>query len=245
MNLDSMSSGHTPRRSPHPRSPRARSQPLVEMDDYEDRRRERRESRREEPEPVGYNFRLQACETSLRDHHSELAAQRLMLQQLTKEMESMISERETRSQRLDGVMDLVDQRFKESQVAIAETQNAAALKLDGLTATINNLSTGLAGRIELLVLEMQVMKREMPPPGIHPSGVTNDEYAHDGRRAPTQVPSSWASMSAPHPGATQEQPQRAQEQPREHFNISSPLSGPSPTFGIHGPADPIYCLREG
>ena len=36
MNLDSMSSGHTPRRSPHPRSPRARSQPLVEMDDYED-----------------------------------------------------------------------------------------------------------------------------------------------------------------------------------------------------------------
>ena len=147
-------------------------------------------------------------------------------------------ERETRSQRLDGVVEMVDQRFKESQVAIAETQNAAALKLDGLTATINNLSTGLAGRIELLVLEMQVMKREMPPPGIHPSGVTNDEYSYDGRRAPTQVPSSWASMSAPHPGATQEPPQRAQEQPREHFNISSPLSGPSPTFGVNGTADP-------
>ena len=189
MNLDSMSSGNTTRRSPHPRSPRARSQPLVEMDDYEDRRRERRESRQEEPEPVGYNFRLQACETSLRDHHSELAAQRLMLQQLTKEMESMIMERETRSQRLDGVVEMVDQRFKESQTAIAETQNAAALKLDGLTATINNLSIGLAGRIESLVLEVQVMKREMPPPGIHPSGVTNDEYAYDGRRhaAPTQV----------------------------------------------------------
>ena len=85
--------GDTPRTSPRsnsprriPRSPRARSMgPSAEQEEeaYESRRDERRESRHGVGgDPVGVTFRLNACEQSLRSHNDEMAAQRLMLQQL-------------------------------------------------------------------------------------------------------------------------------------------------------------------
>ena len=96
--LNSMShNGMTPTgTSPRARSarrtpPRARS-PLAandDDDDFEDRRNERRKRRRDresQDEPVGVGFRLNACETSLRDRTNELAAQRLMINYLSDEM---------------------------------------------------------------------------------------------------------------------------------------------------------------
>ena len=108
--LNSMNAtGTTPRPSPRqtpartpPRSPRPRSPTEEEDDAFNDRRRERRESRRNE-EPVGLGFRLSACETSLRDHQNEIAAQRLMIQQLSSEMQKQMAERELHGQRLDAV----------------------------------------------------------------------------------------------------------------------------------------------
>ena len=120
--LNSMSNtGTTPRHpSPRtPRSPRARSQPVPD-DDYEDRRRDRAERREEQP--IGMGFQLNACEQSLRDHHSELAAQRLMLEQLTTEMSRQTSEREEHRQRLDQVFDIVEKRYTDLDKTQKEIQ---------------------------------------------------------------------------------------------------------------------------
>ena len=77
---------------PHPTgSPRSPRTPRSEDEDgRRDERNERRERRNQEregrdagpTEPVGLNFRLQACERTLRDHNNELAAQLLMMQQI-------------------------------------------------------------------------------------------------------------------------------------------------------------------
>ena len=179
--LNEMGTGHTPRdRSPRlSRSPRARSNRRTDDDDdYEDRRAERQESRREGGDPVGVNFRMTACEQSLRDHHTELAAQRLAISQLNDEMRKQMGDREVQNQRLDSVFSLVDQKFGESQRSLIDTQNVAHAKFESLTATMNNLSTGLATRLEELVLEIAVLRREVssrptatsqppsPPPGV-------------------------------------------------------------------------------
>ena len=92
--LDSMNGMTPPRtrapsRTSSPRGFRARTrarsatQAREEDEDYNDRRAERQESRREEPSPVGIGFRLNSCEQSIRMHQDELAAQRLALQQVT------------------------------------------------------------------------------------------------------------------------------------------------------------------
>ncbi len=177
--LNSMNdTGNTPRPSPRTsRSPRTRS-PQTADDDrvyyLEDRRRERSERRDDREEPIGMGFRLTACETSLKEHHSELEAHRVMLEQLGEEMKRQIADRDNHRQRLDAVFALVDQRFAESQQSIHETQIkfteaqqsirdtqvAAQNKFENITTTLNNVSQGLAARVEQLVLEVSVMRRE-------------------------------------------------------------------------------------
>ena len=132
-----------------PRTPaRARSQrndfENDEFEDRRDRRREREDRRRDDDEPLGSGFRRNACETSLRDHETELAAQRVMVSQLADEMKRLIGERELHGQRLDAVFALVDQRFSESQKAVHETQTMANDKLNVLKASIDSVSQGLA-----------------------------------------------------------------------------------------------------
>ena len=138
--------GNTPRAtSPRtPRNPRARSQPGYD-DDYEDRRRDRAERRDDQQQaPIGIGFRINSCETSLRDHHSEITAQRIMLDELTQEMQRQIADRDLHRQRLDTVFALVDQRFTEAQNSIEEIRAAAHSKFETLTTTINGVSQGLA-----------------------------------------------------------------------------------------------------
>ena len=75
-------------------------------------------------------FRMTACEQSLRDHQNEIAAQRLMIEELTAEMKKQIDHRTTHGQRLDAVFALVDQRFTENQSAISELQSNAQREID-------------------------------------------------------------------------------------------------------------------
>ena len=95
----------SPRRTP-PRSPRARSMGphLGEGDDdedyYEARRDAHREALRDTGTPIGTPFRLNACEQSLRSHSDELAAQRLMLQQLADAVQRLNSDKEATDTRL-------------------------------------------------------------------------------------------------------------------------------------------------
>ena len=81
----------TPPRSPSQRvrpsrARRYRSPDPTEDEDDEDGRRadrrERRQSRAASRPPVGEDFRLRACEQTLREHTTEIAAHRVALQQL-------------------------------------------------------------------------------------------------------------------------------------------------------------------
>ena len=115
VNLDSMgrpaawSSITPPAGQTSPRSPRTpRSN-----DDDEDPRRTERAERREQREaareaknadptqPIGMNFRINACEQSLRDHTNELAAQRLLLQQLVEASKDDHKDKQKLEERLD------------------------------------------------------------------------------------------------------------------------------------------------
>ena len=233
--LNSMSdTGTTPRSvSPRtPRSPRARSQPFPD-DDYEDRRQERAE-RREDQAPLGASFRLNACEQSLRDQHSELAAQRIMLEQLATEMSQQIANRAEHRQRLDQVFALVDQRYAEMQSAQAETQAVASAKIESLTSTINGVSQGLAARIEQISLELNVLRRESqgaPPQAPQPpQPAPQAPPGIDGAtRNVREVPQSWAGPAAGEDSRRQP--------PNGHFFIASPLSGNQSTGANPAPAE--------
>ena len=138
--------GATPRAS-SPRSPRgvrpgrarARSEAHVreEDEDYQDRRAERQESRRE---PVGMGFRINACEQTLRTHHDELTAQRLAIQQITEALQQNMVDKGATGQRLDEVFSLADTRFAESQSAFNEIVNGTQQRYDTMINTINSMS---------------------------------------------------------------------------------------------------------
>ena len=94
------------------------------------------------------SFRVSSCEQSLREHTNELTAQKLMISQLHDEIQKLMEERNVQGQRLDAVFNLVDNRFAESQASLVQTQSAASVKLENLTAMINSVSQGLAQRLE-------------------------------------------------------------------------------------------------
>ena len=79
----------SPRSPGTPRSGEEDDSRRPERAERRERQQEHREGRRANPtEPVGLNFRLQACETTLRDHTNELAAQKIMMQQLVEAVKS-------------------------------------------------------------------------------------------------------------------------------------------------------------
>ena len=128
----------TPPRSPSPRTPRNRSPRPADDDDddeYDDRRaerRERRDSRRVSPRgepsqtPVAEDFRLRACEQTLREHQNELVAQRIAIQQLTEVVMTANREKEIMGNRLDSVFDLVNRRMTEYNQQFEGTSNRMA-----------------------------------------------------------------------------------------------------------------------
>ena len=101
-----------------PRPPRVRSPAADGMDTSRPERS--RESRRREgragdtAEPVGANFRLTACEATLRDHTTELAAQRVAIAQLTEAPQRVSNDKEAQDTRLNEVFQHVDIKFTEA-----------------------------------------------------------------------------------------------------------------------------------
>ena len=164
----------SPRRSPRARSP-ARTQE-EEDDDYNVRQSARRESRRREPsEPLGFPFRLSACETSIRDLTNEMAAQRIAVSQLVEGIKRQSNNKTETDQRLNDVFDHVDKTFTESvemanarDQRFAEAVETARARLENVNSTVNDVSQGLAQRIEQLSMEVEVYKKdnlrsEQPP----------------------------------------------------------------------------------
>ena len=101
----------------------------IDEDYYEARRDAHREARRENCTPIGTPFRLNACEQSLRTHSDELAAQRLMLQQLAEAVQRLNVDKEATDNRLNQVFGLVDQKFAEAQANTLEVFQRRQIKI--------------------------------------------------------------------------------------------------------------------
>ena len=148
--LDSMG-GRTPSRPTTPRSPRARS---PEDDDDQDRREERRERRddrrRREEQPVGVDQRLRACESSLRDHQNELAAQRLSIAQMTEAFHQYTKDKEETGKKLDWVFAEFEKKVIEEESFRKELQE----RHNHVLSTINEMIPGISQQFEKLRAEM-------------------------------------------------------------------------------------------
>ena len=223
----------SPRTSPRARSP-ARTQE-EEDDDYTSRQSARRESRRRDPsEPLGFPFRLTACETSIRDLTNEMAAQRLAISQLVEESKRQYTNKTETDQRLNDVFDHVDKKFTES-VEMAQTRDqrfaeaveTARARLDNVAATVNNVSHGLAQRIEQLSMEVEVFKR---------APVRQQEHF---QREPVRQQEPSSSPRAPDPPQSWTAQQESRELPTRSWNplreatVTQPVQRNQSTFAAH------------
>ena len=141
-----------------PRSPRDRSPAAGDMDD-ETRRFERsRESRRRDnTEPVGSNFRLSACERTLRDQTSELTAQRIAISQLTEVLQRVSTDKEAQDTRLDEVFQHVDAKFTEAmnrtqvlEESVQQMQVIVSSRIETLTQTANGACLAFVCRLAFI-----------------------------------------------------------------------------------------------
>ena len=145
--LNSMGS-RTPSRPTTPRSPRARSPD--DEDDRRDDRSERREDRRRRrpvsEAPIGMDFRMRACETSLRDHTNELTAQRLMLQQMTEAFHQYTKDKEDTGKKLDWVSNEFESKVTEQEAFRKELEE----RHKHMLSTINEMIQGISQQFETL-----------------------------------------------------------------------------------------------
>ena len=153
--LNSMGS-RTPSRPTTPRSPRAQS-----PDDEDDRREERQERtedrRRRRPvseAPVGMDFRMRACEASLRDHTNELTAQRVMIQQMTEAFHQYTKDKEDTGKKFDWVFNQFENKVTEQEALRKELEERHKHMLN----TINEMIPGISQQFETLRGEIQMDK---------------------------------------------------------------------------------------
>ena len=183
-NLSSM----TPPRTPRDRSPAARGD---EEQHREDRRAERRESRRRDTasEPVGVNFRLSSCETTLREHHAELQNQRTLIDQLVQQMIAVNANKVATENRLVELFTHVDTEVTKAMGVVNANANTTSGRLDSLSsevtkamgivdshwsatngridslmATMNQLTADLSQRFEQISSELQTARASQQAP---------------------------------------------------------------------------------
>ena len=178
-----------------PATPRARSPATRGHDqDREDRRAERQESRRRNTtEPVGIHSRITCCETTLKEHHDELSTQRLLIQQLTTEMERMIAGKTSTDSRLNYVFSPVDAKVTEAMGQIKEHADLTNARLDSLMSTLNQITSTVGPRLDLLYMEVESLKQR---PQVQQVGLTT----HSEAPSPTPMPPQSWSVPEPPPG---------------------------------------------
>ena len=204
----------SPRRSPRSRARSAGPQYAQEEEDYEARREERQQDRREarQGDAVGTAFRLNACEQSLRSHNDELAAQRLMIKQLTDAVEKMVAEKVVTDNKLNAVVDLVDQRFGEARDASNEIQRTSVQRVEVLTATMQSIANEISQKFVDISKDIDMLKR-------------NSRSSTDTPSAPPP-PSSWGAEPA-----TPVKPPVAEVPPSPKPETSAPQFGASSNHG--------------
>ena len=189
----------TPPRSPSSRGRRSRHR--ERSSSRADSRDEDRRSNRAEP-PVGYGFRVQAVETSLQQHHGELRAQRLEIDQLKQMVQSLMTNKEEMNTKLDkcfGRVDSfteecfgkVDSKFTEAMKKIDEFYNSTQSKFQTLTDVMNGMAQSTQGRLDGLSNGLEQTRASVIAQD-YPSGTSTV------RQPPTAAPPSWSDSRVPH-----------------------------------------------
>ena len=189
----------TPPRSPSSRGVRSRRR--ERSSSRTESRDENRRSNRAEA-PVGYGFRVQAVETSLQQHHGELQAQRLEIEQLKHMVQSLMTNKEETNTKLDkcfGRVDSfteacfgkVDSKFTEAMNKIDEFYNSTQSKFQTLTDVMNGLAQSTQGRLDGLSTGLEQTRASMIAQD-QPRGTSSV------LQPPTAAPPSWSDSRVPH-----------------------------------------------
>ena len=184
-----LASGNTSPRTT-PRSPAGEDgddSRRTERAERRERRDQEREGRNAAPtEPVGLDFRLRAVEHTLRDHTNELAAQKLMLQQVVEALKGDNIEKKKMEERLDVSFTQSNQKTAD----MSKEQELLGQRVEMMMASVNALAGTVAGRLDDITKDISNWKQAGSQPNLSP---------HPPRMAP-QTPQSWGV------GATTEQP---------------------------------------
>lgn len=164
-----LTSINTPRKTPRS-TPRNRSPDRlmdndddndIEEEEHQARESARKQSRRMPTPTVGIPFRIRATEQSIKEITNEVAAQRIMIQQLTEELQRQAVGKEAQDRRLNEVFAHVDNKFTEANKITQQIYDTAFQKCQVVTSTINSVAEGLAQRVEQMSMELEVVKRHI------------------------------------------------------------------------------------
>ena len=211
---------------PHPTgSPRSPSPRNQEEDDDDPRRSERAERREQRSsnrdgraagptEPVGLNFRLQAVETTLRDHTNELAAQKLMMNQLVEVVKQDALDNKEMKNRLEVSFTQSNQKHADQD----KETDLLKQRVEFIMSTVNAMTATVVQRLDQLSAEVDGWRRNAPQGGASPPT----------RQMPPPTPQSWTGpAAAPMSG----QPMSGQPMSGQPMS-GQPMSGQAPTTGF-------------
>ena len=143
-------------------------------------------------EPVGLDFRLRACETTLRDHTNELAAQKILLQQLVEAVKEDAASRPKLEERLNVSFTESNKRHDEhSKNGDRNNQRleVTTQRIEMVTHTVNALTAAVTQKLDMIAQEIAHWKTEA-------------SRAHAERASPTPqreappTPQSWGGTGS-------------------------------------------------
>ena len=215
---------------------------VEEEEEYQARDSERKQSRRRMPTPsVGIPFRIRATEQSIKLLNNEVAAQRIMINQITEELQRQAVGKEAQDQRLNAVFAHVDTKFTEANNITQQIYDTAYQKFQVVTSAINSVAEGLAQRVEQMSMELEVVKRQNKEAD-HNATQSNDRQPQQPQTSAPPPPSSWTAPSAagrmPQPTTHQEQPTNPPQFGRNQTNSTDGSSNANGNGAYGGPSAP-------
>ena len=186
-----------PRSASPRRGERVRSRPSFDEDPEPRRSRERnRDDRGPDDRPVGFGFRLNACEQALREHSDEITAHKIPIQQINEIIQKWMGDRETIMQNLDFVFAHVDVKLTEAFRHVDSTFIEARDKIKAGTDVTNEIARGAFERFQQLELRIDRLSAQIDhfrasPPSTPPVAPTSEPSR------PTAPPPSWSQPAPP------------------------------------------------
>ena len=163
----------------------------------------------------------------MRSHNDELAAQRIMIQQLTEAVQRLNAEKETNIDKLNDLVTLVDRRFAESQSGLQEIRDTSHKRHGTITETMTNFANEIVQKLDAVNQDLELLKRNSQA---HPSTTNAPSAPPSWTSAPSTPPRppTAETSSTPRPAEPTQQP----DESAPHFGQShARASNQYPTAG--------------